>query len=72
MPIAQSRITAQWTNPDGSKPTTYILYFKAKTQLAFSNTKDVEGAEAIVRHCHFYDVLCYSRCPRPQTLLLSV
>jgi hypothetical protein len=40
-------LSAQWTNPDGSKPTTYILYFKAKTQLAFSNTDDVEGAEAI-------------------------
>ncbi|EIM90409.1 uncharacterized protein STEHIDRAFT_166597 [Stereum hirsutum FP-91666 SS1] len=40
-------LSAQWTNPDGSKPSTYILYHKAKTQLTFSNTDTVEGAEAV-------------------------
>lgn len=43
-------ITAQWTNPDGSKPDTYILYNKSKTQLVFSNTDEVEGAEVVVSH----------------------
>jgi len=40
-------LSAQWTNPDGSKPSTYILYSKAKTQLAFSNTDKVTGAEVV-------------------------
>lgn len=40
-------LTAQWTNPDGSKPDTYILYHKAKTQLTFSNTNSTEGAEVV-------------------------
>lgn len=40
---------AQWTNPDGSKPSTYIMYTKAKTQLSFSNTDKVIGSEVVVR-----------------------
>lgn len=40
-------LSAQWTNPDGSKPKTYILYNKAKTQLVFSNSKSVDGAEVV-------------------------
>lgn len=47
-----SFITAQWTNPDGSKPDTYILYYKAKTQLVFSNSDKVDGAEVVVSTHH--------------------
>ncbi|EIM83717.1 uncharacterized protein STEHIDRAFT_159342 [Stereum hirsutum FP-91666 SS1] len=36
-------LTAQWTNPNGSLPKTYILYNKTSSRLSFSSKKNVTG-----------------------------